>query len=188
MESILGAFFMALGATIFKMQVAFSNFVTHLYEDYNLTLAMHPSENESRMMYRLCSFLFFAHPDLQFTKGLSTTEEPELWRKNYAGEIEHWVELGEPDEKRLRQACGKSQQVSAIAYNEATYEKWFQKIKGKFIYNEKVSLYYLDVFENGPLEKLTEKSMRLSCTIDEGNEMYLGNDHERVGIRLIQLG
>lgn len=178
---------MALGATIFKTQIAFSNFVTHDYKDFNLTMAMHPSENEERMMYRLCSYLFFHQDNLEFTKGLSTTEEPELWSKNYGGEIEHWIELGEPDEKRLRQAAGKSHQVSAVSYHESTFEKWHQKIKGKFIFNDKVSLFYLDVFENGPLEKLTEKSMKLSCTIDEGQEMYLGNDHERVGIRLIEL-
>lgn len=178
---------MALGATIYKTQVAFSNFVTHYYDDFNLTMAMHPSENEHRMMSRLCAYLFFASPELQFTKGLSTTDEPELWKKNFADEIELWIELGEPDEKRLRQAAGKSDSVVAIAYHENTYEKWFDKIKGKFIYNDKVSLYYLNVFENGPIEKLAEKSMRLSCTVDEGNEMYLGNDNERVGIRLEKL-
>lgn len=180
---------MALGATIYKAHIAFSNFVSHHYCDLNLTMAMHPSENESRLMTRLVTYLFFcrAQTDLKFTKGLSATEEPEIWSKNFAGDIEHWIELGEPDEKRLRQASGKSDRVSAVAYNENTYEKWFEKVKGKFIFNQKVEMFYLEVFENGPLDKITEKSMRLSCTIDDGQEMYLSNDNERIGIRLKKL-
>jgi uncharacterized protein YaeQ len=180
---------MALGAKIFKAQIAFSNFVTHQYDDINLTMAMHPSENEGRMMARLATYLFFidAENRLEFTKGLSTSEEPEIWSKNFASEIEHWIELGEPDEKRLRQAAGKSQNVAAVAYHASTYEKWFDKVKGKFIYNDKVGLYFLDVFENGPLDNIVEKSMRLSCTIDEGQEMYLGNDDQRIGVRLKKL-
>lgn len=180
---------MALGATIFKVQIAFSNFVTHHYDDLSFTMAMHPSENESRLMARLATYLFFidAENNLEFSKGLSTTEEPEMWSKNFASEIDHWIELGEPDEKRLRQASGKSHRVSAVAYHDNTYEKWFDKVKGKFIYNDKVGLYFLEVFENGPLDKIVEKSMRLSCTIDEGQEMYLGNDEQRIGVRLKKL-
>lgn len=177
---------MAIGATIYKTDVTLSNFNSHYYDDYKLTLAMHPSENESRMMYRLISFLYCAHPDLEFTKGLSTTDEPELWRKNYGGEIEHWIELGEPDEKRIRQACGKSDKVTIFTYNENTYSAYFEKIKGKFIYQDKVEFFHLHVFENGPVDKIVEKSMRLSCTIEE-NELFLGNDSERIGLKILPL-
>jgi uncharacterized protein YaeQ len=174
---------MALGASIYKINLNLSNFSTHYYEDYNLTLAKHPSENEARMMYRLLAFLYCAHEDLKFSKGLSNTDEPELWQKDYSGDIIHWIELGFPDEKRIRQACGKSQKVTIFTYQPSKAKEWYEKIKGKLIYNTKLSIFHFNIVENGPIDKFMENSMRLSCTIED-NIMYLGNDSERIGIEV----
>ena len=173
---------MALSSTIFKADITLADLNTHKYDDLNLTMAMHPSENESRMMYRLASYLYCAHPELEFTKGLSSTSEPELWQKGLQGEIKHWIELGEPDEKRIRQACGKSELVSVFTTKKNTAIIWYDKIKNK-IPLDKVNIYYIDIFENGPLEKIVSKSMRLSCTIED-THMYLGDDDQRVGIEI----
>ncbi|OUR99571.1 hypothetical protein A9Q84_00695 [Halobacteriovorax marinus] len=174
---------MALGATIFKVNLNISNFNTHYYQDDNLTLAMHPSENEARMMYRLLAYIYCAHEDLEFSKGLSNTEEPELWQKALTGDIIHWIELGLPDEKRIRQAAGKSQKVSIFTYHQKKAQDWLPKIKAKFDNNEKVNIFHLEVVENGPIDKFVTKSMNLSCTIED-NLMYLGNDDERIGIEV----
>jgi uncharacterized protein YaeQ len=173
---------MALSSTIFKADITLADLNTHHYDDFNLTMAMHPSESKSRMMYRLISYLYCAHPDLEFTKGLSSTSEPELWQKGLQGEIKHWIELGEPDEKRIRQACGKSEKVSIFTTKINTAIPWYEKIKNK-ISQEKVSIYYIEIFENGPVEKIVNKSMRLSCTIED-TQMYLGDDDQRVGIEI----
>jgi len=177
---------MAISATIYKVNLNISNFNTHYYEDFNLTMAMHPSENESRMMYRLLAFIYSAHEKLELTKGLSDSDMPEIWQKDYTGDIVHWIDLGQPDEKRIRQACGKSQNVSIFTYHERKGQDWFDKIKGQLINNSKLKIYHLKIIENGPIEKMVEKSMRLSCTIED-NIMHLGNDHERVGIEVISM-
>ncbi|MBT3584735.1 MAG: YaeQ family protein [Halobacteriovoraceae bacterium] len=176
---------MAIGASIYKVNINLSNFNTHYYEDFNLTLAKHPSENEARMMYRLLAFLYCAHSDLQFTKGLSTPSEPELWQKSFSGEILHWIELGMPDEKRIRQASGKSLKVSIFTYHPGKAKEWHEKIKGKLIQNNKVSIHHFNVVENGPIDKFVCKGMRLSCTIED-NHMYLGDDNQRIGIEVLQ--
>jgi uncharacterized protein YaeQ len=173
---------MALSSTIYKADITLADLNTHNYDDLNLTMAMHPSENEARMMYRLVAYLYCAHPDLEFTKGLSSTSEPELWQKGLQGEIIHWIELGQPDEKRIRQACGKSQLVSIFTTKENTASAWFEQIKNK-IPLDKVNIYYIDIFDNGPIDKIVNKSMRLSCTIEE-DQMFLGNDDQRVGIEV----
>ncbi len=177
---------MAISASIYKINISLSNFNTHYYDDFNLTIARHPSENEARMMYRLLAFLYCAHKDLEFTKGLSSTDEPELWQKDLSGEIIHWVELGQADEKLIRQACGKSQKMSIFTYHQNKSEEWFDKIKGKVIMNKKLRIYHFDVEENGPIDKFVNKSMKLSCTIED-NHMYLGNEDERIGIRVLPL-
>lgn len=97
---------MAIGASIYKVDLNFSDFNTHNYQDFNLTMAKHPSENEARLMNRLVAFCSCAHEDLEFTKGLSTQEEPELWQKDLTGDILHWIELGQPDEKRINRQLG----------------------------------------------------------------------------------
>ncbi|MFT5518866.1 MAG: hypothetical protein ACI9RI_001135, partial [Oceanospirillaceae bacterium] len=101
---------MAIGATIYKANLNLSNLNSHHYADYSLTIAKHPSENEYRLMCRLIAFLHAAHEDLELTKGISSAEEPDLWQRDLTGNIVHWIELGMPDEKRIRQASGKAQQ------------------------------------------------------------------------------
>lgn len=95
---------MALSATIYKATIELSDLNRHFYHQFQLTLAKHPSENDSRFMFRLVAFLFSAHEDLKFTKGLSTTEEPEIWQHGPSGEIIQWIEMGLPEPKRLKQA------------------------------------------------------------------------------------
>ncbi|MBT7611247.1 MAG: YaeQ family protein [Bacteriovoracaceae bacterium] len=172
---------MAIGASIYKVGINHSNLNSHYYTDFNLTMAKHPSENESRMMYRLLSFLYCAHEDLEFSKGLSTTEEPELWQKGYSGEIIQWIELGLPEIKRLKQACGRSQSVTVFTYHKNKTYEWFKKIQKEFPDHKKLRIYHFNVTENGPLEKLVAKSMKLSCVIED-QMMYIGDDIERIGI------
>lgn len=174
---------MALSSTIYKVDVDLSNFNTQYYENFNLTMAKHPSEHEARMMYRLVAFLYCAHPDLKFTKGLSTTEEPELWQKNYSGEILQWIELGLPDNKRIRQACGKSDLVKVFTYQENQAEAWYQSNKSDFEKNKKLEVYNLSVVENGPIDSIVTKSMKLGCIIED-QHMYLSDDGQRIGIAI----
>ena len=174
---------MALSSTIYKIDINLSNLNTHYYKDFNLTIAKHPSENESRMMYRLLAFLYCAHEDLMFCKGLSNNEEPELWQKDYSGEIIQWIDLGLPDIKRIRQASGKSQSVTVFTYHQNKVPEWYQKNKSDFNKNKKLKIFHLNISKNGPIDKLIVKSMKLSCLIEE-DQMYLSDDHERIEIEV----
>ncbi len=102
---------MALKATIFKAELHIADMDRHHYGDHALTIARHPSETDERMMMRIVAFALNAHEDLVFTKGLSTENEPDLWQKSLSDDIELWIDLGQPDDKRIRKACGRAQQV-----------------------------------------------------------------------------
>ena len=108
---------MALKATIFKAELQIADMDRGYYQDHNLTIAQHPSENDLRMMIRLMTFILHAHEDLTFTKGLSTDDEPDVWQKSLSDEIEVWIDLGQPDEKRIRKACGRSKEVFIYTYS-----------------------------------------------------------------------
>lgn len=93
---------MALKATIYKATLNIADMDRHFYCDTTLTLAQHPSETEQRMMLRLLAWICHADERLVFTKGLSAEDEPEIWRRNDHNGLEMWIELGLPDEKRIK--------------------------------------------------------------------------------------
>jgi uncharacterized protein YaeQ len=102
---------LALKSQVFKAELQVSDFDRNYYETHWLTLAQHPSETEERLMVRVLAFALHADPALEHGRGLSS-EEPDLWRKDLTGQIEQWIEIGQPDEQALRRACGRSREVA----------------------------------------------------------------------------
>jgi uncharacterized protein YaeQ len=172
---------MALKATIFKADLHIADMDRHYYHNHHLTIARHPSENDQRMMARILVFALHADEGLEFSKGLSTEDEPELWRKNLSGEIELWIELGQPDDKRLRKACHRSKQVYVYTYQDRAAEVWW-----------KHNHYHLNRFENlcvvtlseraiNALAELTQRAMQLQCTVQDGT-VWISDANESVSI------
>ena len=69
---------MALKSTIYKFAIDLSNISESFYTSLDLTIACHPSETAERMMVRLLVYCLNAHSNPEFTRGLSSTEEPEF--------------------------------------------------------------------------------------------------------------
>ncbi|MBK1716401.1 YaeQ family protein [Thiocystis violacea] len=170
---------MALKATLFKAQVTISDLDRHYYESHALTLARHPSETDARMMVRLLAFCLYADPRLGFTKGLSTDEEPDLWQHSLTGEIERWIEVGQPDERRLRQASGRAREVIVITYAGRAADLWWERVEDGL--RRLRNLRVLDVAsaELQALTELVERSMDLQCTID-GGQVWIGDGQRTV--------
>ena len=176
---------MAIGATIFKANLNLSNLNSHHYADFNLTLAKHPSENETRLMCRLIAFLHAAHDDLELTKGISSVDEPDLWQRDLSGNILHWIELGMPDEKRIRQASGKAQQVSIYTYHYNKAEIWLDKNRASLTANKKVKVFHINVQNNADIENLLFKTMNLGCIIEE-DQMHLSDENQHMSVQITQ--
>ena len=170
---------MAANATIYKANVNIANMDTHYYAERSLTLAKHPSENDLRLMVRLLAFMFNANEDLVFCKGISQDDEPDLWQKNLSGDIELWIDLGQPDEKRIKKACGRSKKVIIYLYQEGMAASWFkqnQKLLNRF---NNLSVIYVNI--EGNIEELCERSMTLQANISDG-ELSLINEDNTVSI------
>ena len=99
---------MALKATIYKADLQIADMDRHVYGDHALTIARHPSETDERMMARVLAYALYAQDGIAFTKGLFDVDEPEVWVKSLTGEITLWIDLGQPDEARIRRACGRA--------------------------------------------------------------------------------
>jgi uncharacterized protein YaeQ len=162
---------MAQKATIYKVELSISDMDRHYYETHNLTVAKHPSETDERLMVRILAFALNAHEQLEFSKGISTDDEPDIWQKSLGGELELWVALGLPSEKVVRQSCGKANEVIVYCYGGKTSEVWWEKIK-----NSTTRFYNLQVInfsekDTSELAKLASRSMKLHVNIQDGDVM-----------------
>src|ERR1700720_320248 len=122
---------MALKSTIFKADLSVADIDRSYYADHALTIARHPSETDERMMVRLLAFALHADEELAFGRGLSTEDEPDLWQRDLTGSIEKWIDVGLPDERQIRKACGRAREVHVLAYGGRAAGLWGQSARGK---------------------------------------------------------
>ena len=159
---------MALRATIYKADLHVADGDRHYYGSHGLTVARHPSETDERMMVRLLAFAFHADEALAFTKGLSDTDEPDIWRKDLTGAIELWVEVGQPDERRLLKACGRAGQVVVFCYGGHASEIWWNGVRNKLERTRNLSVFNLPQAATQALGELAQRSMAMHVHIQDG--------------------
>jgi uncharacterized protein YaeQ len=166
---------MAPKATVVKAELQISDMDRHYYATHMLTLAQHPSETNERLMVRLLAFALYADERLEYGRGLSNEEEPDLWRRDYVGDIELWIDLGQPDESRIKKACGRAQQVVVINYSGRSADIWWDRIAASLTRLKNLTVIDVptDVVES--LATLIQRGMRLNCLVQDG-EMQLMSD------------
>jgi uncharacterized protein YaeQ len=131
-------------------------------------------------MVRLVAFILNADEALEFCKGISQEDEPDLWQKSLGGEIKLWIDLGQPDEKRIKKACGRSEKVIIYTYQEGMAAFWWKQIQTSLTRFSNLQVIHLDI--EGDIEALTKRAMSLQANISD-NELTLMDDTHSVVIR-----
>lgn len=176
---------MALNATIYKLHLHIADMDRHYYHDHALTVALHPSETAERMMARVLAFALNADEALNFGKGLSTEDEPALWRKDMTGAIQLWIDVGLPDEKDIRKACGRARHVIVYSYGRNA-DLWWRQHQQKLERFDNLSVVNLPTDGTQTMAKMTQRSMELQCTVQDG-EVWLADENDRVEVGLVIL-
>jgi uncharacterized protein YaeQ len=176
---------MALKATICKADLHIADMGRNYYAEHALTVARHPSETDERMMLRILAFALNADEQLAFGKGLSDTDEPDLWQKDLTGAIAHWIEVGQPDEKRLLRACGRAARVTVYAYGSRA-ETWWKAIAGKLARAKNLAVWRIPAEASEALAGLAARSMQLQCTVQDG-QIWLSDASRTVHFEPIAL-
>jgi len=176
---------MALKATIYKADLQIADMDRHVYGDHALTIARHPSETDERMMVRVLAYALYAQDGIAFTKGLFDVDEPEVWVKNLVGEITLWIDLGQPDDARIRRACGRAEQVVVLCYGSGC-EVWWKQIASKLTRFTNLTVLQLSADSSHALATLAARTMRLQCMVQDG-EIWLNSDSESVPATPIRL-
>ncbi len=172
---------MAPNATIVKIELQISDMDRHYYANHALTLAQHPSETQQRLMVRTLAFALYAHERLEFGPGLSSEDEPELALRDYTGDIELWIDVGQPDESRIRKACGRARQVAVVNYSGHAADLWWDKNVAALRRFKNLSVIDLAVADVEAMAGLVERSFRLDCQIQDG-EVALNTDRASLSL------
>jgi uncharacterized protein YaeQ len=173
---------MAPKATVVKVELQVSDMDRHYYATHMLTLAQHPSETDERLMVRLLAFALFADERLEFGRGLSSEDEADLWRRDYTGDIEQWIDLGQPDESRIKKACGRAQQVVVVNYSGNGAGIWWDKVGASLSRIKNLTVIDIPAASVDALATLIQRGMRLNCLVQDG-EVQLMSDTINIALR-----
>ena len=177
---------MALKPTIYKVQLELADSDNNRYDSLGLTLAQHPSETLERLAARLLAYCLNAGRGLEFTRGLSTADEPDLWQHSDNGEIAHWIEVGQPDEKCLRRAAGRSNQVCVFSYGGEVADSWWQQNRRKLQQMDKLTVYRVPQEASLALAETVQRTMQLQCTIEDGSLMVTDGE-QTIQLEMLKL-
>ncbi len=175
---------MAIKSTIYKIDLQIADMDRHYYAQHNLTLARHPSETDERLMVRLIAFMLYANDALTFGKGLSDDEEPDLWQKDLTGAIELWIDVGLPDEREIRKACGRSEQVVVVLYGGRIADMWWENNSKALLKLNNLSV--INLPDTQAIADIATRGMSVSSTIQD-QQILLGHDSGSVEIHPVVL-
>lgn len=164
---------MAIKPTIYKFRISVSDMNRDVYDTLSLTVAMHPSENLERMMSRVLAYCLNTQEFLEFTKGLSAIEEPDIWLKTLDDQLMLWIDIGEPAVDRIKKATRLARAVKVYSFNSKS-DVWWEQNQAK-LKDLKVDIYRLDNKEIQTLAGLVKRTMDMSVTIT-GDSAYIATE------------
>lgn len=154
----------------------------HRYADYSLTVAQHPSETDERVMVRVLAWAMVAQEGLAFGRGLSTDEDPDLQVMDLTGAMQLAALTGLPEEKLVRQFCGRARQVTIFAFGAAKLDVWWRRSRSALNKLDNLTVWSLPSEQTEELARLLERTVRLAVSIQDGDFLF-SSDKGAVTVR-----
>jgi uncharacterized protein YaeQ len=168
---------MALGATIYNFDVELADSDRQVYETLALRIARHPSESEEHLVARLLAYLLEYAEGIEFSRGVSTPEDPAIAVRDLTGAIRTWIDIGTPDAARLHKASKVADRV--VVYTHKDPAQFLKQLAGTTIHRgEALEIYALDRTLVGALVSRLERRVAFSVSITD-RELYvsIGTDN-----------
>src|SRR6266496_3239914 len=109
---------MALTATIYTIEMDLADSDRGVYESLALRVPRHPSESEEYFVTRLLAYSLEYAEGIEFSRGISDPDEPTISVRDLTGELEAWIEIGNPDAARLHKASKASPRVAVYTHKD----------------------------------------------------------------------
>lgn len=181
---------MALKAIIHKVEIQLSDIDRGVYGDYPLTIARHPSETDERMLVRLLAFALNVpaddgHGPLEFAKDMWNIDEPSLWQKGFTGDIVHWIEVGQPDAKRLLRMTARVGRVSVYSFSSST-PQWWKGLAPELTRTRNLAVWQIPAEQSWELATLAQRTMQLQVTVQDGS-IWVGDGTRSIEVAPVKL-
>lgn len=132
-------------------------------------------------MLRLLAWICHADENLRFTKGLCADDEPEIWLRDDTLALKLWIELGLPDERRLKKACNQSPSVVLYVYGERAAHVWWQSMEQKLRPYHNLSVRFLDDRQLQALAAMVQRTMTLQANL-QNRSVWLSDDKNNLEV------
>jgi len=162
---------MTLTATIYNFDVELADTDRHIYETLAVRMARHPSESEEYLIARLLAYLLEFAEGIEFSRGVSTPEEPAIAVRDLTGALKTWIDIGTPDADRLHKASKLAERV--VVYSHKDPAQFLKQLAGRKIHNARaLELYAIDRALVSALVTRLERRLALSLSVTE-RELYV---------------
>jgi uncharacterized protein YaeQ len=168
---------MALTATIYNFDVDLADTDRQVYESLALRLARHPSESEEYLIARVIAYLLEFAEGIEFSRGVSSPDEPTIAIRDLTGTLKTWIDIGTPDADRLHKASKLAERVAVYTHKDPA--QFLKQLSGRKIHNaDALELYAIDRALIDALVARLERRLAFSVSITD-RELYLsiGADH-----------
>lgn len=179
---------MALTATIYNFSIELSDMDRGVYETLDLKAAQHPSETDESLVARALAYCREYTEGIEFSKGISSPDEPALFVRDLTGRLRTWIEIGAPDAARLHKASKACDRV--VVYTHKDPKQMLGNWAGERIHkSESIEVYSFDPTFIGALVGKLDRRMAFSLSITDGH-LYVAFADESIdgAIRRHEIG
>ena len=163
---------MALGATVYTLDIDLSDSDRSVYETLSLRVARHPSESDDYLVTRILAYCLEYTEGIAFSKGgLSDPDEPPIAVRDLTGTLRAWIDIGSPDAARLHKACKLAPRVAVYIHKDPT--QLLRNLSGERIHRgDALELYAMDRAFIAAFVARLERRMAFALSINE-RELYM---------------
>jgi uncharacterized protein YaeQ len=158
---------MARSATIHRANVVLSHIDRGVHESFRVTLARHPSETAERLVVRLLAYTIRYGEGIAFGRGISTQDEPDVWRHSDDGRLLEWIEVGLPSAERVLLGARRAESAYVFVHGNGV-ERWKEAALARLATSKNISACSLpDEFVHDLAQELP-RSFDWTLTLTEG--------------------
>jgi uncharacterized protein YaeQ len=126
-----------------------------------------------RMMVRVLAFCLNTREQLVLCKGLSDTDEPDIWAHSLDGNLELWVDVGEPSLDRVKKSSRIAKEVKIYCFNSKA-PTWWQQNERQLV-DLRVNVYRFIWEQVEALASIIDRGVDLSITIS-GDSVFIASE------------
>jgi len=158
----------ALTSTIYNFDVELSDADRGVYETLALRVARHPSESEEFLVTRLLAYGLEFTAGLEFGRGLAEPDDPALAVRDLTGALRAWIEVGQPDARRLHKASKAAPRV--VVYTHKDPAVLLRLLEGERIHRaERLEVRSVDRALVAAIVARLARRMALSLSVTDGH-------------------